>query len=387
LGRPLRYDVAIAGAGPAGSVLAFLAAKAGLRVLLAERSHFEHPRIGETAPPELRPLLKRIGLGHILSSECHRETSSVVSVWGSQIPSERHHIFSPYGTGLHLDRRSFDKALALAARAAGADLRLGTGVRFKRRGQSGFSASLGGREDVHCDLAILASGRAAGGMGLPYARCYLDDQVGVAGRFVVPAPDAEPRTVIEAIPGGWFYLAAIPGNELIAVFMTMADLVPAEKCRRYRWWLEALAKTHFVRRALAGLPLPTLLSVHDARSSYAKNSGHDWFSVGDHRFAPDPLSGQGIIWAIADAVGAAEALTSGSHREFGSLTAERTLSETADYVAMRDSMYRLERRFQKDAYWSKTRYSAQPSELRDDAELKGPLPRAQLGRRHKVVGD
>ena len=59
------YDVAVAGAGPAGSVFALLAARAGYRVLLAERSSFEKPRFGETAPPELRAALTRIGLDHL----------------------------------------------------------------------------------------------------------------------------------------------------------------------------------------------------------------------------------------------------------------------------------------------------------------------------------
>ena len=53
------YDIAIAGAGPAGSVLALLAARARYRVLLVEKSYFERPRFGETAPPELRQALTR----------------------------------------------------------------------------------------------------------------------------------------------------------------------------------------------------------------------------------------------------------------------------------------------------------------------------------------
>jgi 2-polyprenyl-6-methoxyphenol hydroxylase-like FAD-dependent oxidoreductase len=58
------YDIAIAGAGPAGSVLALLAARARYRVLLVEKSHFDRPRFGETAPPELRPALTRVGLSN-----------------------------------------------------------------------------------------------------------------------------------------------------------------------------------------------------------------------------------------------------------------------------------------------------------------------------------
>src|SRR5262245_3427687 len=56
------YDITIAGAGPAGSVLALLAARARYRVLLVEKSHFDRPRFGETAPPELPQALMRVGL-------------------------------------------------------------------------------------------------------------------------------------------------------------------------------------------------------------------------------------------------------------------------------------------------------------------------------------
>src|SRR3954465_11502228 len=100
------YDLAIAGAGPAGSALALLAARAGCRVLLAERSRFEAVRIGETAPPELRPLLSAIGIAHVLTDATHIGVPAVVSVWGSDEPAERHHILSPYGDAVHLDRRA-----------------------------------------------------------------------------------------------------------------------------------------------------------------------------------------------------------------------------------------------------------------------------------------
>src|SRR3954465_7691222 len=60
-----------------------LAARAGLRVLVAERSHFDGPKPGETAPPELRPLLARVGLSHVLDESTHTEAPAVVSVWGN----------------------------------------------------------------------------------------------------------------------------------------------------------------------------------------------------------------------------------------------------------------------------------------------------------------
>src|SRR5262252_8213774 len=268
------YDITIAGAGPAGSVLALLAARARYRVLLVERSHFDGPRFGETAPPELRQALTRIGLEYLAQAPFCRDVPEVLSVWGSDEPWSRHHIFSPYGTALHLDRRAFDEALALAARDAGADLKLGCAARFAAQPRGGYIVQLSTGERIRASAAILATGRAGGGLGLPYVRQYLDSNVAVAARFSSPAGHLDTRTAIEAVAGGWFYLAALSGNEVIAVFITLATLVPSERRARLRWWVESLAQTTAVRRALNRCRLPEILLVVNARASFAR-SGAD----------------------------------------------------------------------------------------------------------------
>src|SRR5215470_458148 len=340
------YDITIAGAGPAGSVLAVLAARARYRVLLVERSHFERPRFGETAPPELRQALTRVGLERLAQAPFCREAPEVLSVWGSDEPWSRHHIFSPYGTALHLDRRAFDEALALAARDAGADLKLGCAARFVAQPRGGYSVQLSTGEHVRANAAILATGRAGGGLGLPYAREYLDNNVAVAARLPSPRRHLDPRTIIEAVPGGWFYLAALPGDEIIAVFITLATLVPSERRVRFRWWLEALAQTTVVRKALHGCRLPHALSVANARASFARSvAGDGWLAVGDARIAPDPLSGQGIIWAIDDAASAMELLRRMEWRELGRELRARTARDVETYLSERSRVYSSEQRF------------------------------------------
>jgi flavin-dependent dehydrogenase len=347
------YDITIAGAGPTGSVLALLAARERYRVLLVEKSHFDRPRFGETAPPELRQALTRVGLERLAQAPFCREAPEVLSVWGSDEPWSRHHIFSPYGTALHLDRRAFDEALALAARDAGANLRLSCAARFAARPERGYIVQLSTGERIRTNAAILATGRAGGGLGLPYAREYLDNNVAVAARLPSSRGHLDPRTIIEAVPGGWFYLAALPGSQIIAVFITLATLVPSERRARLRWWLEALARTNLVRHALNGCRLPETLSVANARASFARSgTGDSWLAIGDARIAPDPLSGQGIIWAIDDAASTAELLTRMEWRDLAEHIRVRTARDIKAYRVERSRVYSSEQRFKDDVYWS-----------------------------------
>src|SRR6516162_400173 len=122
------YDIVIAGAGPAGSTLALLAARRGARVMLVERSRFDRPRVGETAPPEFRAALSHLGLGRLVSEPLCCDAAATTSIWGEAAPRFRHHIVSPYGPALHLDRNAFDKAFASEAENAGADVRIGCDV-------------------------------------------------------------------------------------------------------------------------------------------------------------------------------------------------------------------------------------------------------------------
>jgi hypothetical protein len=184
-------------------------------------------------------------------------------------------------------------------------------------------------------------------------RQYLDNNVAVAARLSSPSGHVDTRTVTEAVPGGWFYLAALPGNEVIVVFMTLATLVPGERRVRLRWWLEAVAQTTVVRNTLNGHRLPETLLVANARASFARSgAGDHWLAIGDARIAPDPLSGQGIIWAIDDAASTMELLTRMEWRALAHEMRARTLREVEAYLFERSRVYLSEQRFKNDAYWS-----------------------------------
>src|SRR5262249_54444678 len=153
---------------------------------------------------ELRIALTRIGLDRLTKQPFCNDAPALMSVWGSDHPASRNHIASPYGSGLHLDRRAFDEALASAARVAGADLKLGHAAHFVPEAGKGYAVLLEGGERAHANFAILATGRTGGNLGLPYARRYLDDNIAVAAHFDSPIGTVEMPTLVEATRGGWF---------------------------------------------------------------------------------------------------------------------------------------------------------------------------------------
>jgi 2-polyprenyl-6-methoxyphenol hydroxylase-like FAD-dependent oxidoreductase len=96
--------------------------------------------------------------------------------------------------------------------------------------------------------------------------------------------------------------------------------------------------------------------VANARASFAlTGAGESWLAIGDARIAPDPLSGQGIIWAIDDAASAMELLTRMHGRDLAEEMRARTLRDVEAYLFERSRVYLSEQRFKDEVYWSTSR--------------------------------
>ena len=98
------FDVGVIGGGPAGATAARLLAESGLRVFVVERSMGNNFRGGESLPPQANWLLGRLGLIAHLESGPHLPCYGNQSVWGSPEVVDTDFIFSPDGSGWHLDR-------------------------------------------------------------------------------------------------------------------------------------------------------------------------------------------------------------------------------------------------------------------------------------------
>src|SRR6185503_18978827 len=116
-----KYDVIIAGAGPAGSSAAIHLATNGLKVLLVEQKKFPRPKLcGEFISPDCLDHFKRLGVNdEMLSAGGAAITRTVFYARGGKsvdVPSEW---FSSGASALGLSRAEMDHKLLERAKAAG----------------------------------------------------------------------------------------------------------------------------------------------------------------------------------------------------------------------------------------------------------------------------
>jgi digeranylgeranylglycerophospholipid reductase len=153
-----RYDLIVVGAGPAGSTVAWQAARLGLSVLLLEkRQEIGSPvRCAEGVPHEALVDFLEPDPAWISASV---DKARIQAVAGGEVVHDR---AGSGGVGYVLERRVFDRALAERAVSAGAEVRVKTPVvdlMFKSGGVRGVVAEWQGqRIQVGAGIVVAADG-------------------------------------------------------------------------------------------------------------------------------------------------------------------------------------------------------------------------------------
>lgn len=281
---PHQFDVLIIGGGPAGTSAAIMLARSGFKVAILERSHYEDVRVGETLPPDVKPLLTELHLWDRFIDDQHTSSPGNVSVWGTEMPYENDFIFNPYGCGWHVDRRKFDQMLAQAAKDAGA--RVHVSARLKNCLQDGagrwhLNALIdNARMRLSADYLVEATGRNS----LPVShsqskRLTLDRLVGIVALMTPPEshPQNDSRTLIEASENGWWYSAWLPNAQLLVAYMTDHELLGPTRAGNAEGWQQLLRQAptrknglRVVTSVLTGVSsrlTPTAVSIFQARTT------------------------------------------------------------------------------------------------------------------------
>lgn len=355
----------IFGGGPAGSATAVALARSGLSALIVERSQYDVPRIGETLPPAIKPLLVSLDVWETFLRDAHVSSPAVQSAWGSDELYSQDHIYNPYGPGWHVDRARFDQMLAARARDAGVSLLTKAELVSCLNDSDGnwqIEISCNDRKShVEARFLVDATGRSsffAGSRGV--RRIAADHLVGVINILETENDETGYTTVIEASEQGWWYSARLPDARLVLAYMTDADLYAKGQRQNSNYWSQLLKKTVHTRFRVSGFDLsaryPRVVSANSSR--LAQTADRNWLAVGDAAIAFDPLAGQGIYKALESGLLGAEVIkehlsgNASTSSEIGDYVEARNRDFT-QYLHLRHVFYARENRWPQSLFWQR----------------------------------
>ena len=309
---PFDCDVAIAGAGPAGSSAAIWCARHGLHTILLEAQPFPRDRPGESLHPGVEPLFEQLGVAAaVRAAGFHRYRGHWVS-WAA--PPR----FDEFGSGaegpwlgFQAWRADLDAILLREAVSAGATLlqpcRVSAPILENRR-IAGVRYQSG---EVHARFTIDATGGH-----------WLQRRAGIAVRRVSrrlvasygyragTSPEIGADPVLAGSPAGWTWTA-----RLRPALYAWTRLDFARPDRRPPAVLDRLEAAGPVRCA-------------DVTWRIAEGcAGEGYFAVGDAASVTDPAASHGVLKALMSGILAADLIAR---------TSRGTLTESAAAAAYRD---------------------------------------------------
>jgi 2-polyprenyl-6-methoxyphenol hydroxylase-like FAD-dependent oxidoreductase len=304
-------DVLIAGGGPAGSTLAILLGRAGLRVELYEQAQFPREKpCGEGLMPAGVAVLERLGLADAVGGE---PFAGIRYHFGGRTVEGR--FPARNGTrvlGRAQRRRHLDKVLFDAAAATpGVCACVGAAVQAPLCENGRVAGLLVAGTVRRARLVVAADGvhsrlRRALGLTLRAPR----PRFGARAHFRLAAGQApSPWVDVFAGQGHELYVAALPGGELLVAALADGEVLHGKIEETYARWLRAWPELRWRldgARQISPLLCDSALGAR-ARCGVAPGA----VLLGDAAGSMDPITGGGITHALVTAELLASYLTHG----------------------------------------------------------------------------
>jgi flavin-dependent dehydrogenase len=398
----LFYDVVVAGAGPAGASSAIVARQAGLRVGLvddADDADDQALKAGESLPGSMLRTLRRLGINgpaDLLNADELLPTTANASAWGSDMWTFNDALASPEGGGWHVLRHRFDRALRQRAVSLGVE-RLHATVSDVEHTDGRYRMLLSAIADAQPRrlgarfLADATGRRAAIARKLGVKRRRLSQQCAAVAWLRHPEHDLDNTTRVKAVRNGWWYSARLPQMLRVLAFHGLPTDV-AQLMKRPQQFVEQCNATDLLSYEVRTNDFARPLKAMDASVQVGESAaGPGWLAVGDAALAFDPLSSQGVLFALYSGIRGVEAVLHGLAQpelagQFLDEYQQNVHSVLAANQRARMGFYRSERRYADSPYWRAQRQGVSvPSRLQigDGTGLVSPdSPRHDRGARH-----
>lgn len=294
----MKCDVVIVGCGPAGSIAARDLARAGARVVAIDGSHPREKPCGGGVTGRALTLagvaVTKAAAGRPIARVTFEAAGQSASV---DLPSAQDvHVFS---------REAFDSVLLRQAEDAGTEV-VTTRATSVLRVRDRWSVTAG---SAVIEAPWLLGADGAGGIVRKRVfRAFARRQLSIAaGSYVDDVETSEMVIAFVDQPRGYLWSFPRPGHLAVGACAQADDTTPAEMHAITDAWLDRYAPAaHRVRRRYAW-PIPSL-SAADVDAE--QPSGDGWMLLGDAAGLVDPITREGIFFALESGRLAARALQS-----------------------------------------------------------------------------
>ena len=283
------FDVAILGAGPAGSCAAIAAARTGARVLLIDRAQFPRDKVcGCCLAPAGVETLRAIDAGHVLDG--------AIDLRSVRLACATRELTLRRNAGVAIGRDALDSRLIDEARRCGVDVRLGTPGRVLGRDMGEIGR---GDERICARVAIAAdglSGTSLDGNADFTWRIARKSRIGFGATIAAGAiACGEGEILMRVARGGYIGAVELPSGAI-----DVAAAIDPARLRQFasvadcaRDWLGArvLDPSAITNARWKGTPLLT------RRRACVAADGI--LVAGDAAGYIEPFTGEGLSWAIA----------------------------------------------------------------------------------------
>ena len=287
------FDVAILGAGPAGSCAAIAAARTGARVLLIDRAQFPRDKVcGCCLAPAGVETLRAIDAGHVLDG--------AIDLRSVRLACATRELTLRRNAGVAIGRDALDSRLIDEARRCGVDVRLGTPGRVLGRDVGRDVVEIArGDERICARVAIAAdglSGTSLDGNADFTWRIARKSRIGFGATIAAGAiACGEGEILMRVARGGYIGAVELPSGAI-----DVAAAIDPARLRQFasvadcaRDWLGArvLDPSAITNARWKGTPLLT------RRRACVAADGI--LVAGDAAGYIEPFTGEGMSWAIA----------------------------------------------------------------------------------------
>jgi len=290
------FDVAIVGAGPAGSACAAFCALAGLRPLVLEREKFPREKVcGDCLNPAAWPVLQRLGIAERVRQLPHAILNTVefIAIGGRKVAV---HLPSGEEGEVSIKRSLLDGLLLSRARELGTRIYEETTVTALTAGANGSDWKI---ETDRGSVFVSQTLVGADGRNSTVARlCNLlpppaRERVALQAHIPLPSNFGD-RVVLEFLPEGYSGQAPVNRDELNLCLVSKPSNISA--LRRWAEQRFGLEQDH-PWRTITPLTRAALAPAHDKL-----------FLVGDAARVVEPFTGEGIYYALRSGELAAQAI-------------------------------------------------------------------------------